>query len=464
MIDISDYLMQIYERPYMSVPLRTFDYDSKSIQKLLQHSFSFSCDPSYLLRFKDRGAILLLHFISPVCSKELLLSLFGFPNRDYRELVNSIRKLEISDGFLLVANLDHTFLRAHNVSCLSPKGYSFVQSKMRANLPLALTTSSNSYEPPIKTNRKKLDARKSGNLIHELCLGFTMLSFLFSPRVPFFVVGREIRILSGNKQRKNSLRIDAVIKIGLAEDKDSWKNTVFIEQDQGTETIGKLIDKFDRYYINAEQLGDIHDNFILLSFAQNEIAVEEMNIVFSMSWTNRLLEVMKFLTEKNDGDYDSILKSLLGYVQRLEFDDPIDGFEHIEALLIEFFDTGSLDEEALRRKAREFALYVSEFNSNPATERCLDSLDKLADYYNRLENHCLPAYSHAFQDICYHQAKNRSRGLIEAYMALVRAHVAGKSDYSSERSLLLFLRGFRVMMTPTFLTGNVLHFLFPREQ
>ncbi len=245
--DITTLLKEISSKPYYCHVTREKELDTDDIQKIFKDAYSFSCSRSYLFTYRDRGIFLILFHIAPVWSAELVLSLLGYPNGDYVRLNHSLRAFK-KNGVIEQATLNNTFSRTKTVNCLSAKGFNLATTKMIPNFQLASVTPRNGYEPPIKIRRKKISENASGNLIHELCLGYTMLSFLFSPLTPFFVEGCEVRILSGTKmQRKNSLRIDSILKIGLTKDKNSWQHTIYIEQDQGTETIAKLVDKLDRY-------------------------------------------------------------------------------------------------------------------------------------------------------------------------------------------------------------------------
>ncbi len=460
------------KNPNILVELRNVEYNSQKLHRLLKDSYSFSCSASYINSYKDRGVFLLLHTIAPVLSSEMLLSLLGFPDGDYHELAGVIRYLDSKDGYLSTCTLDHTFSKTNRVTCLTSKGYNFATAISNANYSLANRTERREYEPPFKATRGKANSSKSGNIIHELCLGYTMLAFIFSPLTPFYVVGREYRILPDDKrlQRRNSLRVDAVLKVGISKN-GNWKNTIFVEQDQSTETVNKLIDKLDRYYINSSKLGSLVDNFILFSFCQNDLSIRlnGQGPVFSGATVKRFIEVLEHLMKELAVDFSTALSSLESYGGTLEYGDPPDRCQFVEDSLLRYLDNGNLEHDTLVENARRYGLsaylLIKEFSSLSSNFGCtaLSSIDELKDYYNKLRNYCLPEYYRSLETVNSEHATKRAQALIEAYLALVRAHVAGKTDYTSERSVLLFMKGFRVMMTATLLTGNILHFLFPRE-
>ena len=480
-LNIRNLIKHVSTEPYSLYPLRNHNLNSEDIIELFKNTYGLS---DYLYSSGNRDVLLLLLSIAPVCSPEVLLSLFGFPEGSYHRMNRELRGLSGRGCYVNHARFKNHFSRTLMVYCLSQLGDDSVRSKSIYRPEVGGLHTSESYVPVIKSGRKALSEKDEANLIHELCLGYTLLSFLFSPLAPFYVEGREIKVTPSrmNLQRKNSLRIDAILRAGMKKNGSGWKYKIFVEQDMGTEYLAQLQDKFDRYYYNSDRLGEIENSFILFSSCQNLLGADCDKSIFSKNAVGEVTDLLAYLSEHHVGkDFDETVSDLLDYGRYAsgEQDNVImsNVQSSVEKNISKFimerkggFGTHSAGrlkgkprepEEVIKGKAVTAMRLLEELKMESPS--ALKNLEALCSYNNALSNLCLPEYIRCVEKSNYSWFSKKANSLIDAYLSMAKAHVDGVTNFISEKSILLFMEGFRCMMTPTMLTGNVLPFLFPRE-
>lgn len=272
---------------------------------------------------------------------------------------------------------------------------------------------------PLET-RQALKRRKSNGLVpeHDYSAGINMLHFLASP---LSFLWKKEYTFGGLYKVRRSLCVDYLVSV-------SGSRQIYLEQDMGTETLGRVIEKLSLY--SEHGLTSDEENCLIFSMRIVPPSAKN-NSIYSASYARAILKEMQ---EKH-------IKSLFTYYEQF------DGDKAAVAKLKQFLCvTGVCEAETEDADERIRRIGKHDFTCADMECYCNDLRDMVNPYFAVLQNR--------------QQALSAFRKEMSMADILIRYMEKGHCDREPVRVLL---GGFDCYVLPTALLGNYFKVIMPEK-